>query len=136
MLDTNVISALMRRGQDAVVERWLDAQPSESVWTTSITVFEIAMGLEQLVTGKRRTELERSFATLLDRDLESRVVTFDLPAAVAAGRVAAERRSLGRPIEIRDAQIAGIAIARKATIATRNVRNLSALGAPVVDPWA
>src|SRR5262245_39469511 len=111
------------REVDPVVVAWLDSQPPESVWTTSVTVFEIRFGLEILGSGRRRRSLEDAFALMLEEDFEGRILSFDEPAAESAARIAAERRRLGRPVEIRDVQIAGIAAARKAAIATRNVRH-------------
>jgi hypothetical protein len=136
LLDTNVVSALMRHDPDSIVVSWLDSLPPESVWTTSITVFEIRLGLELLVAGRRRRLLEESFAKALEEDFESRVLSFDQAAAQAAGRIAAERRRAGRTVEVRDVQIAGIAAARKATIATRNLRHFQGLDLALVDPWS
>jgi hypothetical protein len=135
LLDTNVLSALMRREPEPKVVTWLDQQPPESVWTTSVTVFEVRMGLELLAEGRRRRSLERAFTKALEEDLEHRVAVFDAPAAEAAGRLAAERRRAGRPVEIRDMQIAGIATARISTLATRNLRHFEGLGLKLVDPW-
>ena len=136
LLDTNVVSALMQREPDSVVVTWLDSQPPESIWTTSITVFEVRFGLEILASGRRRRSLEEAFARTLQEDFEGRVVPFDETAAQSAARIAAERRRLGRPVEIRDLQIAGIAAARKAAIATRNVRHFEGLGPELIDPWS
>lgn len=135
VLDTNVVSAFMQLEVDPVVLAWLDAQPAESIWTTSVTVFEIRMGLELLAAGRRRRMLEDAFAKMLEEDFEGRVLPFDLAAAHSAGRIAAERRQSGRPVEMRDVQIAGIAAARKASIATRNVRHFQGLGLNIIDPW-
>ena len=136
LLDTNVISALMHTDPDPVVVAWLDNQPPESVWTTSITVFEIRFGLEILASGRRRRSLEEAFNKALAEDFQDRVVAFDEPAAQWAGKIAAERRRLGRPVEIRDLQIAGIATARRAAIATRNVRHFADLGPGLINPWS
>lgn len=136
LLDTNVVSALMRRDPDALVVSWLDDQPAESIWTTSITVFEVRTGLELLKPGRRRTQLERTFDELLAEDFEGRVQSFDQAAARAAGRIAAKRQSSGRSLEIRDVQIAGIATVRKAVLATRNIRHFEDLGIDLVDPWS
>lgn len=136
LLDTNVISAMMRREPDPIVVAWLDSLPAESVWTTSITVFEVRLGLEILKEGRRRRHLEEAFAKALEEDFENRVLPFDQAAAEAAGRIAAERRSAGRPVEIRDIQIAGIATARKATLATRNTRHFEGCGLVLLDPWS
>lgn len=135
LLDTNVLSALMQREPDRTVVAWLDEQPPESIWTTSITVFEVRMGLELLAKGRRRTRLEQEFDRLLAEELDGRVQTFDRAAADAAGTIAASRQRAGRTVEIRDVQIAGIASARKATLATRNMRHFEGLGIRLVDPW-
>jgi predicted nucleic acid-binding protein len=136
LLDTNVISALMQEEVDPVVVRWLDAQPAESIWTTSVTVFEVRFGLELLASGRRRRLLEEAFSKALEEDFEGRVVPFDEAAAQSAARIAADRRRAGRTVEIRDVQIAGIAAARKAAIATRNVRHFEGLGPELINPWS
>jgi len=136
ILDTNVLSALMRSLPEAPVVAWLDRQPVESVWITSITLFEARFGLALLPTGRRRQTLEAAFARLLKEDLENRVLDFDSAAAVEAASLAAVRQKAGRPVDMRDTQIAGIALARHATLATRNVRHFRDLKIPLVDPWA
>ena len=135
LLDTNVLSALMRSEPETAVVDWLDTQPSESIWTTSVTVFEIRTGLELLTPSRRRRRLEDAFDRVLNEDLDLRVLAFDVVAADTAGAVVARRQRVGKPVEIRDAQIAGIALARKATVATRNIRHFRNLGVRLVDPW-
>jgi predicted nucleic acid-binding protein len=135
ILDTNVLSAVMSAEPDPLVVAWLDRQPSESIWLTTITVFEARMGLALLPSSERRRSLELSFALLLHDDLENRVLDFDADAAVAAAGLAAKRRMAGRSTDVRDTEIAGIAIARRATLATRNVRHFDDLDIPVVNPW-
>ena len=134
ILDTNVIAALMRR--DAPIVDWLDTQPRQSVWTSSVSVYETRFGIEILAVGRRRRDLERTFEGFLREDIGGRVLPFDTPAAESAGRVAAERRRTGRTIEIRDVQIAGIVIARKATLATGNVRHFAGIRLSLIDPWS
>jgi len=135
VLDTNVLSALMRATPDAVVVEWLDHQPADSVWITSITVFEARFGLALLPKGKRRSSLEQTFDRMLTEDLSSRVLTLDEMAATAAAELAAEHQRAGRIVDLRDTLIAGIAQARRATIATRNTRHFDGLDVPVVNPW-
>ncbi len=135
ILDTNVLSALMRTAPEAPVVAWLDRQPAESVWITSITLFEARLGLALLPAGRRRQTLEGAFARLLKEDLENRVLDFDSAAATEAASLAAGRQKAGRPVDMRDTQIAGIALARHATLATRNVRHFRDLNVPVVNPW-
>jgi toxin FitB len=136
LLDTNVLSALMRRDADRAVKSWLDDQPAESIWTTTITVFEVRTGIELLAQGRRRRQLEQAFAALLEEDLGSRVQSFDQTAALAAASMAAARQRVGRPVEIRDVQIASIAAARRATLATRNTRHFADLDVELVNPWS
>ena len=136
VLDTNVISELMQRNRDQVAVGWLDRQPPESVWTTAVTVFEVHFGLELLAPSRRRRRLEEAFAQALEQDLEGRVLPFDRSAADEAGIMAADSRRAGRPVEIRDVQIAGTVAARRATLATRNIRHFDHLGITLVDPWA
>ncbi len=135
ILDTNVISALMAREPDRSVVTWLDGQPPESIWTTSVTLFEIVFGLALLPKGKRRSALEDAFAVALAEDLGARVLAFDEDAARHTSVLAARARRAGRPVEIRDVQIAGIAAARRAQLATRNTRHFEEFGIRLVDPW-
>ncbi len=135
ILDTNVLSALMRSEPEDVVVRWLDRQPAESVWTTSITVFEARFGIALLPQSGRRRTLEQSFTHLVEEDLENRILDFDGAAAAEAAALAATRQKAGRPVDFRDTQIAGIALSRHASIATRNVRHFQGLKINVVDPW-
>lgn len=135
LLDTNVLSALMRDTPDPAVVQWLDNQPAESIWTTSVTVFEIRTGIELLTPSRRRRKLDKLFTELLSGDLDGRVQSFDLAAAIAAGTIAANRRTSGQPVEIRDTQIAAIAVARHATLATLNVRHFDGAGITVINPW-
>jgi predicted nucleic acid-binding protein len=135
ILDTNVLSALMRSEPDAEVARWLDEQAAESIWIASITLFEARLGIALLPRGKRQKALESAFGELLEVDLENRVLDFDGTAAAEAATLAAARQRAGRPVDFRDTQIAGIAIARHATLATRNVKHFRGMKVPVVDPW-
>lgn len=135
ILDTNVLSTLMQKEPERAVVAWVDRQPAESVWITSITLFETHLGLALLPGGRRQQTLQAAFAQLLEQDLENRVLDFDGAAAVEAAALAAERQRAGRPVDMRDTQIAGIALARRATLATRNVRHFADLKVPVVDPW-
>ena len=136
VLDTNILSTLMRQETDPAVIAWLDGQAPESIWTTSITVFEIRFGLEILAKGRKRKALEEAFFSALNEDFNGRILTFDQSAADAAAVIAARQRQTGRPVEIRDVQIAGIVAARKATLATRNTRHFEGTGIALIDPWA
>lgn len=135
LLDTNVVSALMRDHPEPAVVHWLDQQAGESIWTTSITVFEVRMGLALLPAGRRQRALQALFEELLTLDLAHRVLDFDSAAASQAAELAARRQRAGRPVDMRDTQIAGIALARRAAVATRNLRHFADLEVPVLDPW-
>lgn len=136
VLDTNVLSALMRTEPDPAVVSWMDGQLADAIWITSITLFEARFGLALLPEGARRRQLTERFDDLLVSDFENRVLLFDQPAARAAAELAARRQRMGRPVDMRDTFIAGIALARQARIATRNTRHFEDLEGMVINPWA
>lgn len=136
ILDTNVLSALMQQQPDAQVVAWLDNQTAESIWISSITLFEARYGLALLAPGQRKSLLQERFDQLLQDDLDNRVLLFDANAATQAAQLAAQRKARGRPVDMRDTFIAGIALARLATLATRNTRHFDDLSVQVVNPWA
>lgn len=134
ILDTNVLSALMRQIPDAKVVDWLDHQPRTSIWTTSVTVLEIRFGLQILAAGKRRSSLLQAFEMLLDK-IGHRVTSFDGAAAQQAASLMASRHKKGRPGDLRDTMIAGIVLANHATLATRNTVHFEDVPAPLINPW-
>lgn len=136
VLDTNVLSALMRQSADQKVVDWLDKQPRSSIWTTSVTILEIRFGLQILPLGKRRSVLMQAFEKALVDKIEGRVAAFDTVAAQQAGDLMALRHKKGRPGELRDTMIAGIVLACHATLATRNTSHFEDLSIRVVNPWA
>jgi|SRR5271165_1657588 len=135
LLDTNVLSGLMRQAPDAEVVRWLDRQPRTSIWTTAITLFEVRFGLQLMPLGRRRTLLMAAFERLIAEAMQNRVAPFDAEAAQCAADVMAVRQKKGRSGELRDTMIAGIALASHATVATRNVKHFEDLSITVVNPW-
>ena len=135
VLDTNVISELMKASPDPAVVAWLDDQPAESVWTTAVCVFEILYGLAVLPSGKRKRSLQKAFDQMIRQDLEGRVLEFDTAAAKEAAAVAAVLKANGHSVEIRDVEIAGIVAARKGTLATRNTKHFAETGIGFVNPW-
>lgn len=135
LLDTNVISAVMQRRPEPAVLAWLDAQASDSLWISSVTLFEASFGIASMPDGRRRAALQQAFEALVAEDLAYRVAAFDVAAAECAAGLSAQRKSQGRPVDIRDTFIAGIALSHGATIATRNVRHFEGPTVPVVDPW-
>lgn len=134
ILDTNVVSALMRNVPDKNVVAWLDQQPQTSIWTTSITILEINVGLQIMPAGRKRTELSEEFERLVD-SIDHRIAVFDEEAARLAANLTAHRQKKGRAGEARDTMIAGIVLARHASLATRNVTHFADISATVVNPW-
>jgi predicted nucleic acid-binding protein len=134
VLDTNVLSALMRQVPDPQVIAWLDRQPRTSIWTTSITLLEIRFGLQILVVGKRRSSLMEAFAAFLGK-LDHRIIPFDAASAQQARDLMASRHKKGRPVELRDTMIAGIVLAQHATLATRNTAHFEDIATHVINPW-
>ena len=125
----------MQQQPDASVIKWLDSKPAETVWISSITLFEATYGLNILVDGQRKALLKQRFEDFIKEDLANRILSFDVRAANIAAHLAAKRKACGRPVDIRDTFIAGVAMAHAATLATRNTRHFDDLPTPVVNPW-
>jgi toxin FitB len=134
VLDTNVLSALMRDSPDPSVASWMDRQPASSIWTSSVTVLEIQTGLQVMPSGKKRASLLEDFERLLDR-ISHRIAAFDEQAARMAAELTGKRQKQGRVGELRDTMIAGIVLSRHAGLATRNVKHFDDIGAAVINPW-
>jgi predicted nucleic acid-binding protein len=126
ILDTNVLSALMQDEPDRTVATWLNEQFRISIWTTSVTIMELSFGIEILPAGKKRSHLTKLFEILL----------FDRVAAQHTADLMASRYRSGRPTELRDTIVAGIALANHAIIATRNAPHFRHLSVPVINPWS
>lgn len=134
VLDTNVISEIMLSNPDAGVVGWLNAQ--SDIWTTAITVFEIRFGLCRLPQGRKRQTLARAFDRMLRLTLLDNVLDFGRSAADHSASIMSERQAIGRPLDIRDAMIAGVVVAQgNATLATRNIKHFVDLDVPLVNPW-
>lgn len=135
LLDTNVLSELMRPTPSPAVEGWLSSQPAAGMFISSITEAELRYGLALLPAGRRQKQLVAQVEAMLAEDFAGRILPFDSPAATAYAHIAAARRRSGRPISQADAQIAAIAASRGASLATRNVADFVDCGIDVVDPW-
>ncbi len=135
LLDTNVLSAMMQVVPDEIITKWLDQQPRESIWITTITVMEIQAGLQAMPVSKKRNALANALAVLLSEKIQGRIAAFDIPAAEEAAALIAKRKLKGRPVDSRDTMIGGIAQASRATLATRNTSHFSDLSVPVLNPW-
>lgn len=135
VLDTNVLSEIMRREPDAAVAAWISARPASSLFTTTVTQAEILYGVRLLPSAKRRTRLEAVVGDMFTTDFAGRVLPFDQAAAQVYAEIAVARRRAGRPISQFDAQIAAIARSRDAGVATRNGADFEGCGIGVIDPW-
>jgi toxin FitB len=135
LLDTDVVSEFMRIRPQPSVVRWLDRQPPSAIWITAITLMEIRYGLQTMPKGERQETMVKTFELLLDTKLDRRVAPFDNEAAQHAANLMTARKAKGRPADVKDTLIAGIALASRATLATRNTGHFADLSIPVVNPW-
>jgi predicted nucleic acid-binding protein len=135
ILDTNVVSELLRPAPAPQVEAWLSAQDGATVYFTSIGEAELRHGVAILPAGRRRTQLGAAIDVMLDEDFRDRILPFDRDASRSYAAIAAERRAAGRPISQFDCQIAAIARAHGATVATRNINDYEGCRVKLIDPW-
>jgi predicted nucleic acid-binding protein len=135
ILDTNVISELLRPAPEPRVEHWLSAQDGLSIYLTSISEAELRYGLAIMEVGKRRAALVDAVDRILREDLAGRILPFDSDAAQSYATIAAARRAAGRPIAHADCQIASIAHARGVTVATRNTPDFDGCQIDLINPW-
>ena len=136
LLDTNVLSEVMRKEPSVIVLRWLDAQPVEQICVCAISRAEIFLGITLLPEGKRRDVLYDAALGMFDEDFYNHCLPFDALAADSYAAIVTGRRRLGRPISVEDAQIAAIACARGMTIATRNTSDFEDIsGVNIINPW-
>lgn len=135
ILDTNVVSALMRPEFNLPVVEWIDSRPQSSLWFTSISLMEIRSGLLFMPPGKRRDLLTQGFQELLGNLLDGRVLPFDGAAAEAAASIDLIQQKRGSNVGTGDIQIAGIVVSIGATLVTRNVEDFTGLDIPLVNPW-
>ena len=136
LLDTNVVSELMRDSPDQSVARWVSGHPVEDLFLSAVSEAELRYGAAILPLGRRRETLVFKIDAMLNDAFEDRVLPFDSDAARAYGYIAAARRSAGRPVASADCQIAAIAAASRMRLATRNVRDFEEMGVEIVNPWA
>ncbi len=135
ILDTNVVSELIKSAPDPAVRAWANRQPRHALLTTSITVYELRTGVERLLQSQRRQELEAGIDWALSDLLEGRVLDFDRRAAFAAAEWFGYCRRLGRSRRATGMQIAGIAICRNIPLATRDVHDFADIRVKLINPW-
>ena len=135
VLDTNVLSELMRPAPDPVIASWVAGRATSSLHLTAVSEAELRFGVAIMPPGKRRSGLAEGLERMLRTGFADRVLPFDSAAACAYAEIAAARRAMGRPIPEADCQIAAIARSRDMVVATRNVRDFADAGIEVIDPW-
>ena len=135
ILDTNIVSELLRPAPAPQVEAWLAAQDGATVFFTAVGEAELRHGIAILPPGRRRSDLAKAIEAMLEEDFRDRILPFDRAAARAYAAIAAGRRAPGRPISQFDCQIAAIARAHQAAVATRNSGDYQGCGIDVIDPW-
>lgn len=135
LLDTNVVSEIMRPAPDARVAAWVTAQSVPAVFTTAITEAEILKGIEITASGRKRRELLEVAQAYFHVDMASRILPFDSAAAHRFAEIFAARKRMGHQIQPLDAQIAAIAKEHRAVLATRNINDFSECGIELIDPW-
>jgi hypothetical protein len=136
VLDTNVISEVVRPAPSAKVITWLNEQNSVDLCVTTITLGEISYGIEALPTGRRRSALATALDQFVDRAFSDRVLVFDRESAREYGQIMADRRRLGRPLAAPDGQIAAITRRHRFQLATRNIKDFDECGIGLINPFA
>ncbi|MEM5277566.1 type II toxin-antitoxin system VapC family toxin [Cupriavidus taiwanensis] len=135
VLDTNVLSELMRVQAEPAVVCWLDRQEQDFV-VTAVTVAELLYGIARLPEGRRKTALRDAALQMLDEEFADRLLAFDADAAVHYAALVSRRERAGRPISMADAQIAAICLNHAATLATRNTRDFEGVDIRLANPWS
>jgi toxin FitB len=135
MLDTNVLSELMRPGPEPQVLAWLRRQPMTQLGTTTINIAEVKYGLARLPAGQRRRDLEKRFFGFVSRGLDGRIFDFDQAAADVFGDIMVAREKAGRRLQGSDGLILAIAKSRGAGIATRNIAEFEGCAVDLTNPW-
>ena len=135
ILDTNVVCELMRASSDSAVLAWFADRTADTLYLSAVSEAELRTGAAILPAGQRRDRLVGAIDAMIDQDFAGRILPFDSPAARSFAQIAAARRAAGKPIMDADCQIAAIARASGATIATRNVKDFEGCGITVINPW-
>ncbi len=135
LLDTNILSEMMKTQPAPIVSTWMDKQPKEKLFITTINIAEITYGLQILPDGKRRTALIDAFHKIVDHQFKYRIYRFDKDAAYSYGEIMAYRKKSGKPLSVPDGQIAAIAHCNRATLATRNISDFTDCFIELINPF-
>jgi predicted nucleic acid-binding protein len=135
VVDTNVVSELVKLSPAPAVVEWFAAQTQRDLYTTTITQAEVLFGIELMPKGRRRSTLQGAMARIFDEIFLGRVLSFDEGSAYAFAMIATKHRTSGRTIGEMDSQIAAIALSCGASLATRNVRDFDDCGVELINPW-
>ncbi len=135
VLDTNVLSELIRPTPDAGVLRWVDSQLADDLWLCSPVAQELWFGIQRLPKGARQTRLAQAVTAMLEEDFLDRVLPYDLQAAICCAELLASREQQGRSMPLTDAHIAAICLSHQATLATRNTKDFAGTGLRLINPW-
>ncbi len=135
VLDTNVVSEIMKNSPSIHVLTWLDQQPVNQLFITAITVAEISYGINVLPNGKRQQLLESAFHNAVNGAFKHRILFFDDAAAQLYGKLMSHRKALGRPLSVLDGQIAAMTAAKQASLATRNIRDFENCNLELINPF-
>jgi predicted nucleic acid-binding protein len=135
VLDTNVVSELLRPVPDARTLQWVDAQSADALWLCSVVTAELLYGVARLPDGRRKQQLAQAMQTIIHEDFDLRVLPFDLEASLVYADIVARQENLGQSVSMADAQIAATCLRHDATLATRNVRDFGGLGVTLINPW-
>ena len=135
MLDTNVLSELLRAQPDSRVLVWVASQPANGLFVSAVTQAEMMLGARLLPAGKRRQQLEQALEAMFREDFAGRILPFDAGSAADYAVIVAARRRAGTPISQFDGQIAAIALSHRLGLATRNVADFEGCGLAVTNPW-
>ncbi len=135
IVDTNIISELMRREPAAAVVDWFNSANPDMLWTSTVVTMEVRFGLETMPAGKRRSMLTGAFEDMLELMFAERILDFDEAASRITASLMARRKQSGITIDLRDSMIAGTALSRRAVLATRNVKHFADVAIQIVNPF-
>ncbi|UCE31578.1 MAG: type II toxin-antitoxin system VapC family toxin [Burkholderiales bacterium] len=135
LLDTNVVSELMRPRPHSAVVSWLDVRSAAELWVSAVTVADIWLGIQLISDAGRRAQLAEAVEAVFEDDFEDRCLPFDALAAVHYAAIVSHRTASGRPISVEEAQIAAIARSCDLTVVTRNMRDFAGTAVGLVNPF-